>query len=144
MIPILIVALVLTCGALFYDRLVKKRKLTGREEMEEDIFLQYFEYKVDETHFARVITTRNLIAKELGLPANRIRPTDVLVELRDEFCPVVSGHMALGELLEDLDSEIEPRVLVEGVETVGQYIEQYISGSEEPDSFFRESSPNLT
>lgn len=118
-------ALVLVGGLLSWDWLRKRRLIAARPEAGDDSFLRAFRGEAATGADREVLEVRRRIAKELSLPASKLSPEDRLVELRDRYCSVVIGHLALGDLMDDLEAEARKAGLAppSGLpETVGEYI----------------------
>lgn len=109
-------------------RAIKRKRVAGKEEMVDDVFVDYFRGMVPPRRLDDVLSTRDLVAESLRLPPNKLAPTDSLIELRDRLCPVVSGHIAIGELFEDLESEIKGRVSDRDIDTIADFIVCYLGG----------------
>ncbi len=133
---ILGVAFSIVVALLGWDRVVKKRRVARREPMDDSLFLREFRGNENTPLDSRILEVRSLISKEFGLPAARVRPDDLLSELRDQFSLVVSGHMALGDLFFDLDDERRKKRLPRRTDimTVSDYISAFIEPSSESHS----------
>lgn len=100
--PVAWFGLVLVLLLLGWDWLVKKRRLARRARLTDQDFLSAFRGPVASDADREILEVRRRIAQELALPTSSLRPEDTLTELRDHYCLVVSGHLALGDLLDDL------------------------------------------
>jgi hypothetical protein len=92
--------------------------------MSDEEFLRAYRGGQETAADAQILETRRRIASELAFPILKIKPDDHLLELRDRYCLVVSGHLALGDLFDDLEAagrtdSPTPRVYPE---TVREYI----------------------
>ena len=95
-------AIPLIATLLAWDWLVKRRRVAGRAEVSDCQFLRAYRGSQETAADDVILETRRRIARELGLPVSKIQPQDELTALRDRYCLVVSGHLALGDLFDDL------------------------------------------
>ncbi len=119
-----ILSLLLIAFLLLYDWVIKKRRIAVRDGISDNEFLESYRGKGPTEDDARILEIRQRVARELSLPASKISPEDRLIELRDRYCLVVSGHLALGDLYDDLQLEaLKPdNCQALSPETVGEYI----------------------
>ena len=103
--------------------------------MNDQEFLSAFRGPQETGADAQILDVRRRIARELDLPVTRLKPEDEITDLRDRYCLVVSGHLAIGDLLDDLD---DMNKAVDGTattpraspETVREYIASVLAYSE--------------
>jgi hypothetical protein len=98
----LIIGLFVIMAPVGLDIVIKKRRVARRTSMTGDSFLREVRGKKTTPNDLRVLEIRDAIARELELPLDKIYPKDNLYQLRDYYCPAISGHLALSDLLDDL------------------------------------------
>ncbi len=129
----LLLVLLPTFVLLSWDWLVKRRRNARRPEMSDHDFLIAHRGPQDTAEDAQILRLRRQIAKELGLPVSKLRPEDDLIELRDRYSGVVSGHLALGDLFDDLDGAAGRKAAKTlpciTPDTVSEYIPAFIDRS---------------
>lgn len=116
---------------LAWDWAVKKRRVRARPAVGDEEFLESFRSSGEPAPDTQILEARRWVARELGLPESKIRPEDRLSELRDRYCLVVSGHLALSDLLDDLDLGGQVAQEADHLETVGDLIAAFLR-SERP------------
>lgn len=132
--PLLLIALCVVLVLIFWDWMVKRSRTSRKPETSDEDFLVACRGPNETGLDAIIIDKRRVIAKELGLPTEKLSPDDNLLMLRDRYCTVVSGHLALGDLLEDLEhNSPESAALKPQAEpdTVREYIDAALERSEE-------------
>jgi hypothetical protein len=100
--PVILLALALIGFLLGWDWLVKRRRTAQRPDVDNQDFLSAYRGSKETAADSQILDVRRQIARELALPVSKIRPDDDLTDLRDRYCVVVSGHLALGDLFDDL------------------------------------------
>lgn len=126
--PVLWLGLLIVGVLLTWDWLIKRRRVSSRPEVGDREFLSAYRGPQESPNDPQILEARRRIAKELSLPTGKIRPEDQLTTLRDRYCLVVSGHLALGDLLDDLEkvgkgTDSRP---ASSPETVGEYISAFL------------------
>ena len=128
-------ALALIGFLLALDWLVKKRRIARLPITTDQDFLSAFRGSQETDADEAVLAVRRRIADELGLPESILRPEDELTILRDRYCLVVSGHIAVADLHQDLD-DLEEKAgrdvsTPAAPETVGEYVAAVVGCSAE-------------
>ena len=113
-----------------WDWVIKSRRAAQRPEMNDHEFLSAYRGPQASDADAEILGVRRRIAKELHLPESKIRPSDGLTDLRDRYCLVIDGHLALGDLFDDLQdlgaTSSTPAVFPE---TVHDYVAAFLERS---------------
>lgn len=122
--PVLWLALLVILLLLGWDWMVKRRRNAQRSETTEVDFLRGVRGPQKMALDSQILLVRQQIARELGLPTSTIAPDDRLQALRDRYSGVVSGDLALGDLIDDLVDARGPDAppLSEAPKTVRDYI----------------------
>jgi hypothetical protein len=123
--PVMWLAVLIIGILLFWDWLAKKRRLARRKSMKNEEFLLAYRGGEQTPNDVQILSIRDRIAREFGLPPSKIRPEDELNRLRDYYSLVVSGHIAHGDLLDDLEAdrrESSPESSLVTAETVREFI----------------------
>jgi hypothetical protein len=121
--PLIWLALLSIGVYLAWDWLVKKRRIAQRPEINDQDFLRLYRGPKKTVDDSKVLELRLRIARELGIPASKLTPQDELVYLRDCYSLIVSGHLALSDLLDDLETDRRESSLTPACpETIREYI----------------------
>lgn len=134
--PLFLLALGSIAVLLGLDWSIKKNRQAERLELDDDSFLLEFRGAQSTPSDLRILNLRRDLAEELGLPKSILRPEDRLNEIRDRYCLVVSGDLALSDLYEDLESK-DPDGNASASrkpnppETVGDYISLFLQISDD-------------
>lgn len=120
--PVLWLAIGTILALLAWDWVVKKRRIAARSDFGDEEFLKSYRGRGEPAPDAQILEARRRVARELGLPESKIRPGDRLDELRDHYCLVVSGHLALSDLDDDVGVGGEAEQKASHIETVGDLI----------------------
>ena len=130
--PVIWLGLALILPLLAWDWSVKKRRIARRPRLTDQEFLEAYVGTGVAKAEGRILEVRSQIARELSLPVSLLRPEDSLTDLRDSYCLAVSGYLALGDLLDDLESAGPGVAATESgaePETVRDYIATYLESS---------------
>jgi len=127
----MLVALFVILVLLTWDWVVKKRRVSARPDLSDQEFLGACRSCREMFSDTQILEVRQRLARELGLPAPKLRPGDLLTELRDRYCLVVSGHLALTDLYDDLEAEgaVEGSESLKAPATIGGYIASFLARS---------------
>lgn len=124
--PVTWLVIVLILALLAWDWAVKKRRVRARPAVGDEEFLESYRSSGEPAPDAQILEARRRVARELGLPESKIRPEDRLSELRDRYCLVVSGHLALSDLHDDLELGSQAAQEADPLETVGDLITAFL------------------
>lgn len=100
--PVLWLVFLFTLFLLGWDWLVKRRRRAQRPETTEADFLRAIRGPMETARDSQILEARQHIAREMGLSPSTIAHDDSLDELRDRYSAVISGDLALGDLMDDL------------------------------------------
>jgi len=95
--------LALIAAMLTGDWWIKRRRIQRLPDLSDEAFLDSYPGAALPSAPGRdILRLRSQIAKELGLPVSKLSPLHRFTEHRDQYCLMISGHVALDDLLEDL------------------------------------------